>query len=957
MQVNCDTCSTPYYLSERQVALGVFTCDACGAVCQIQRPPGKEWQIQRSSGEILVFQGLATLQEWIVTRKVFREDQISRSGQKWKRLGEIPELQPFFEEAERRRVAAALRVKPAYEPPAPTLTMPTALPRRSGAFEQVRAVNAQEPAVVTAPVVLSRPATPLPGMARTGSQPIRVHETPSAQQVVNTPRLPFATTAPPEPRAQTPLGMRIHPGKPQTAIAENSPPDEPLPGEPLQTLKSRPAPPRRPAPNDPQPPKPSATPFPAPRGAATPPPGQLRSLPSSGYAALARQAPAPSSNYSMVRRPESPVMPPPKPRQPEPPTPTLRYSEADNGRPIGLSNAGGAKIAEHAETPEERTSTMRYGAQPSAIPGGIVPSPPELPTARVEAQPARSRSNPSLSLGEARAPVSSQAEPFPAMPAALESTPAPYAATDPALIATDLEEDPNTLLDEEPRPRLPLRPQAPSASPSGEQEPKTVEDLPGVRPWSPPPPIAPPQPPAAPWAEEPPKSTRRADSSDPSLEIAAPRPSSAAWLVAGLASALLAGLLLAFWLRPAWIFQDSPTPLAQPGNAERLRELVEAGNAALARDSEDERERARTDFAGALGVEKDHPPALAGLLLLYATQAAQLADDRDLAQRSADRLAASGNEDEIATLKANIALLNSEEKKARDQAQRYAEKLSPLADEPYAVAAAAEYFWAIGDEAQRKDRLARLRDLDPKAWQLDYLDALAQLRDPLLGTQAEEQLRQLLKQHPELIRARYLLARHLEEQGRRPEAIAEAEEILRQNPAHERAARVLARAKQPASEPSSEPELPAPGDPTKTPEEWTKEGNRQLKRGKLNDALTSYLAATSIAPNHLPALLGAGDVYLRQELLDQACASYYAAYRLDSSAERAIFGLGECSRSPNTRDEAIARYREYLQKFPSGAQAQEAKRAITALEKAAQKESSAKEDPKPPRDDKKERQN
>src|SRR6185295_9422418 len=49
-----------------------------------------------ATGEVRRFRELTTLQQWIVEKRVAREDEISRTGDFWKRLGAIPELTPFF---------------------------------------------------------------------------------------------------------------------------------------------------------------------------------------------------------------------------------------------------------------------------------------------------------------------------------------------------------------------------------------------------------------------------------------------------------------------------------------------------------------------------------------------------------------------------------------------------------------------------------------------------------------------------------------------------------------------------------------------------------------------------------------------------------------------------------------------------------------------------------------------
>jgi tetratricopeptide (TPR) repeat protein len=1157
MQVNCDKCNTPYYLSERQAALGSFTCDACGTVCQIQRPHAKEWQIQRQNGEVLVFQGLGALQEWIVTRKVNREDQISRSGQKWKRLGEIAELAPFFEEAERRRVAAALRVKPAYEPPNPTMPLPTAIPRRSGAFEQVRAVDPQNPAVVAAPVVLSQAEPPTaPAGTRLGVQAFRVHETPPSLRAGQTPRLPFATTTPPsEPAPTAPQSSR---SSPHTSIAENAPSPENAPLSPIQTLKTpitplslRAVSPTEKAPSNtasaklplpganpntasaklplpgpkantasskfpssapasntasaklplsttaPNPPAnklplpgPSANtasakfPSPAiapnklgspnqvssklPTGAAidslsvtqprlpsaavppkvatpagdtprpssntassrfpsfvpgppTPaektggpspstkipgvpaaeaqgnPPRTSSSSPVTGaYAAIARQAPAPSRSGShlIARRPESPAMPLPPNKLGDSPA----HKPPQTSPSVMISSGGFAQISEPSEGIEERAATIRYG---SPAPGNS-PSDNAL-TAQHPATPlkmpvVKTAENPVMRMS----PLASTSGSSPAEPLNAEQAPAPYAISEPffpSVPEIPEEPEPQTLhdeprADEEPRTLLDtpgdiaaLRAQVAAAAPStAPAAPAAASPAAPLPPPLPEPVTAPPvktlpmqtalpstPSQAAPGEERQPWPQRREERPstpreepatlipvplparepapfessdkpgayghpDASFEMAPPPSSKTTWIVALVAGGVLAALLLLFWFKPALFFGESNDPRypqASPGSA-RLRELVQEGSAALARDSEADRERARTSFAGALGVEEGHPPALAGLLQVHSAQAAYLGDDEQREQRELDRLQRSGRpETELAPLRVRIGYLKEEKKRALEQAKTYADQLLSR-DEPDALAASAAYFWATGDDPQRAEKLDRLRELSPKSWQADLLQAAANFRDPARAAEAEEMLRAVLKQHPEQLGARYLLARYLEDQARYPEASAEAEEILRQNPSHARAASLLERSKNLSSSPPETNPISAllePGQAGKTPEDWTKEGDRQKRRGKYSDALSSYLAAISMNPKYLPALLGAGDVYLKQERPEYACAKYHEAYLLAADTPRAIFGLGECYEAAGNESEAERRYHEYLDKFPDGEDARAVKRKLSAKDR------------------------
>ncbi|HEY6101073.1 MAG TPA: zinc-ribbon domain-containing protein [Anaeromyxobacter sp.] len=94
------------------------------------REPPREWHVRQSNGNTFTFRELTTLQKWIIEQKVTRDDEISHSGEQWKRLGNIAELASFFqvvEAAERGRAQAAppaitpvgMRAVPAFGMPMP----------------------------------------------------------------------------------------------------------------------------------------------------------------------------------------------------------------------------------------------------------------------------------------------------------------------------------------------------------------------------------------------------------------------------------------------------------------------------------------------------------------------------------------------------------------------------------------------------------------------------------------------------------------------------------------------------------------------------------------------------------------------------------------------------------------------------------------------------------------------
>lgn len=85
--------------------------------------PEKRWLIRKPSGEVFRFKELTTLQQWIVEQKVSREDEISRTGRVWERLGAIKELEPFFAVVDKAREAERVRSQmpgPATTPAAPS---------------------------------------------------------------------------------------------------------------------------------------------------------------------------------------------------------------------------------------------------------------------------------------------------------------------------------------------------------------------------------------------------------------------------------------------------------------------------------------------------------------------------------------------------------------------------------------------------------------------------------------------------------------------------------------------------------------------------------------------------------------------------------------------------------------------------------------------------------------------
>lgn len=147
MDVRCEKCDTIYELEDSRVGdSGVdVQCTRCGHIFRARRrpplvtkeiaalrgataqlsaitpAPGAEptvrdvpqrdrpWYLRlRRTQEVLRFHDLSLLRQWIIDKRVTRDDDVSRGGQSWRRLGSIVELEAFFYESE-QAVATRLR--------------------------------------------------------------------------------------------------------------------------------------------------------------------------------------------------------------------------------------------------------------------------------------------------------------------------------------------------------------------------------------------------------------------------------------------------------------------------------------------------------------------------------------------------------------------------------------------------------------------------------------------------------------------------------------------------------------------------------------------------------------------------------------------------------------------------------------------------------------------------------
>lgn len=151
MDVGCPKCQTEYELDDSRVTEDGVTvkCTSCGHVFRVKKkqlvvtlpakdgpgvsplsdipvvhsadlpppPPSREWKLRNAKGAVVPCRDLTMLQKWIIENKVQRTDEISLTGDTWKRLGDIPELASFFQIVDEANKARALEAQVRNTPP------------------------------------------------------------------------------------------------------------------------------------------------------------------------------------------------------------------------------------------------------------------------------------------------------------------------------------------------------------------------------------------------------------------------------------------------------------------------------------------------------------------------------------------------------------------------------------------------------------------------------------------------------------------------------------------------------------------------------------------------------------------------------------------------------------------------------------------------------------------------
>jgi predicted Zn finger-like uncharacterized protein len=100
--VRCPNCGTEFGFDDRQVGEGVTVrCSVCKHVFKVvstaaAAAPATGWQIRTTDNANFTANDVATLREWISEGRLTPEDEVSRTGRNWMRLGEMPEFGDLF---------------------------------------------------------------------------------------------------------------------------------------------------------------------------------------------------------------------------------------------------------------------------------------------------------------------------------------------------------------------------------------------------------------------------------------------------------------------------------------------------------------------------------------------------------------------------------------------------------------------------------------------------------------------------------------------------------------------------------------------------------------------------------------------------------------------------------------------------------------------------------------------
>lgn len=99
MIIRCDRCDTEFSLDDSQMREGgtAVRCSVCSHVFTVHPPDPRDvghrpWQIRTEDGVLFSAKNLRVVSNWIQESRLDQNDEISRTGHRWRKLSEVPEF-------------------------------------------------------------------------------------------------------------------------------------------------------------------------------------------------------------------------------------------------------------------------------------------------------------------------------------------------------------------------------------------------------------------------------------------------------------------------------------------------------------------------------------------------------------------------------------------------------------------------------------------------------------------------------------------------------------------------------------------------------------------------------------------------------------------------------------------------------------------------------------------------
>jgi predicted Zn finger-like uncharacterized protein len=437
---------------------------------------------------------------------------------------------------------------------------------------------------------------------------------------------------------------------------------------------------------------------------------------------------------------------------------------------------------------------------------------------------------------------------------------------------------------------------------------------------------------------------------------------------------LAAGVVGFYLLQPALFMSLVHRALGQATEVPALaRSHFQAGQEAFLRDSQSGYATAQKELESAIQEAKGRYPEAAALLAtVHVTRADRLAERiragerklQELEAREKELTPAIGKEPDgarqaqlalLPELQAQRAEVGKELERLRGEAQKLMDEARRLLDavleaEPNSfegLVAKADHLRVRGaGRAQVELPLKEAAALRPDAPELRYVDGAAGLEDEAGLEQAAQKLGEAVELQqkagrPDLVRARYALARALVLQKRPDDARLQLERVLQVSPEHEAAQALLASLAPPP--PPPEPVAPAKPEPKPEPEPrpgpaepqgfdaWMAQADALQQKGRTQKALEAYERALEARPGHVEALTGKGLCLLDLGSYPASIQAFQQALKANPAYGDAILGLGEAHKYKGDRAGAIKWYQRYLDVHPSGPEASVARSNLAEL--------------------------